>query len=163
MVLVTKNGIKTLMAEVEITIHTGRDSFIMLDAITSVNATQISGIRSFSDEPLYAGLEALAQLGAFHVRYATAFDRHVFLLKIGCCCLSAGESLKGKFTLSGELLNRSDSAFYCRLMAKKAGQTTIEGEFLFAAVDYDQKFKREILRTHYEKTFLCLLNDIEPG
>jgi len=151
------------MAEVEINIHTGRDSFIMLDAITSVNATQISGIRSFSDEPLYAGIEALAQLGAFHIRYLNAFERHVFLLKIESCRFNTGESLKGGFTLSGELINRSDSAFYCRMMAGKEGQNVIAGEFLFAAADYDQKFQSKTLRLHYEKVFSCLLNDIKPG
>jgi hypothetical protein len=150
------------MMDREIVIHSGRNSILMLDAIQSVSLTQISGTRSFFDDPLSAGLEALAQLGAFHMRYLTAFERHIFLLKIEKCCFSEGGPLQGEFTLFGELLNRSDSAFYFRLMAEKAGQTAIDGEFLFAAVDYDKNFKRESLQNHYEKVFSCLQNAINP-
>lgn len=150
------------MTETEITIHSGRDGFMMVDAITSINAVRISGISIFSDEPLYAGLEALAQLGAFHIRYITAFDRHVFLLKIKHCRISAEGSLSGKFALSGALINRSDSAFCCQLTAEAAGKAAIEAEFFFASVNYDQNFKRELLQTHYEKIFSCLLKDIKP-
>jgi len=150
------------MTKTEIEIHTGRDNFLMLDAITSINAARISGMRFFSDDSLYEGLESLAQLGAFHVRYITAFDRHVFLLKIKHCRFFAGELLKGEFKLSGELINRSDSACSYILKAEKSGQPLLEGTFLFAAVDYDQTFKRESLQSHYEKRFSCLLNDIKP-
>jgi hypothetical protein len=150
------------MTDNEMIIHSGRNSILMLDAIQSVSPTHISGTRSFSDDPLSAGLEALAQLGAFHLRYLTAFERHIFLLKIEKCCFSEGGPLDGEFTLFGELINQSDSAFYFRLMAEKAGQKAIDGEFLFAAVDYDEKFKRETLQNHYERIFSCLQNDINP-
>jgi hypothetical protein len=152
-----------LMCEEEIIIHSGRNSILMLDAIASVDAMQICGVRSFSDEPLWTGLEALAQLGAFHARYITMFDRHVFLLKIDHCSFPAAESLTGDYAFSGELISRSDSAFYYRLAAEKSDQPAFKGEFLFAAVDYDQKFVGDTLRTHYEKTFLCLLKDMKPA
>ena len=151
------------MDETEITIHTGRQSIIMLDAITMIDALQIAGIRSFSDEPLYAGLEALAQLGAFHARHITAFDRHVFLLKIEHCRIPVAGTLTGEYTFSGELVNRSDTAFYYRLAAEKTGQAAFSGEFLFASSEYDRKYVRDTLRAHYEKTFLCLLKDIKPA
>ncbi len=157
------NGFNGIMSETKIEIQTGLTGFIMLDSICEAGATEIMGIRTFSDEPAYLGLEALAQLGAFHIRRLTGFDRHVFLLKIAGCRLSAGKFLNGKFVLSGKLLSRSDSAFLCRMKAEKEEMPVIEGDFLFGLVDYDEKFKRELLRGHYERIFTCLLNDIKPG
>jgi len=151
------------VAETKIEIHTGLAGFIMLDGVREAGATEITGFRSFSDEPVYLGLEALAQLGAFQIRRFTGFDRHIFLLKIADCRLSTGKSLKGRFVLTGKLLSRSNSAFFCRMKAEKGKTLVIEGDFLFASVDYDQKFKRETLRRHYERIFTCLLNDIKPG
>ncbi len=156
-------GFKGAVAETKIEIHTGLAGFIMLDGVREAGATEITGFRSFSDEPVYLGLEALAQLGAFQIRRFTGFDRHIFLLKIADCRLSTGKSLKGRFVLTGKLLSRSNSAFFCRMKAEKGKTLVIEGDFLFASVDYDQKFKRETLRRHYERIFTCLLNDIKPG
>jgi len=66
----------------------------------------------------------------------------------------------GIYTLSGELLGRSASAFTHLLRAKAADETIMEGVFLFAVVDYDSTFRKEILQKHYERVFSCLQKDI---
>jgi len=88
-------GLNGTMAETEIEIHTGLDTFVMLDTITGVSATKIGAIRVFCGTPVYMGLEALAQLGAFHIRHLTGFERHIFLLKIGICRIPPGKPLDG--------------------------------------------------------------------
>jgi hypothetical protein len=146
----------------EIVINTGLHGFVMLDSVVEVSTSHIAGARSFSDVPFYIGLESLAQLGAYHIRYLTGFTRHVFLIKIIHCSFPAGKGVDGEYFLSGNLLSQSDSSFHCRLKMEKENKTFMEGEFLFAAVDYDHNFQSERLRHHYTKVFSCLHRDIKP-
>jgi len=140
-------------------INTGLNGFILVDSIIQVEEQHISGLKTFANAPASLGLESLAQLGAFHVRYIMEFRRHAFLLKIGRCLMPARAELDGTYTLSGTLVNKSASAFSYTLQAKKGGRVWIEGEFLFATVDYDKIFKKEILQEHYWNVFSCLRND----
>ncbi len=142
-------------------INTGLNGFILVDRIIQAGKQDISGLKTFADAPAYLGLESLAQLGAFHVRYIMAFKRHAFLLKIGRCLMPAQAALDGTYQLSGTLVNRSSSAFSYALQAKRGGSVWIEGEFLFATVDYDKMFKKEILQEHYRNVFSCLQNDLK--
>ena len=64
-------------------INTGLNGFILVDRSIQAGKQDISGLKTFANAPAYLGLESLAQLGAFHVRYITEFKRHAFLLKIG--------------------------------------------------------------------------------
>jgi len=140
----------------KITVNTGLDSFILLDRISQVETRLIQGIRTFKNAPAYLGIEMLAQLGAFHVRYITDFQKHAFLLKINQCRVSSQTDLLGTYHLSGVLVSRSESAFSYELQAKKEGRVQIEGVFLFATVDYDSHFKQENLEQHYRDVFSCL-------
>lgn len=142
-------------------INTGLDNFVLIDKITEAAAGNIRGIKNFSNAPAYLSLESLAQLGAYHVRFLTRFERHAFLLKITSCTMPAQEVIDGRYLLYGTLIGQSESAFTYKLQAKKENKTHIEGEFLYATVDYNSTFKREILQNHYRKVFSCLQNDIK--
>jgi len=144
----------------EIVIHTGLHGFIMLDSILEVNISHIVGTRSFADVPVYEGLESLAQLGAYHIRAMSDFSRHVFLMKIVHCSLPPEKVMNGEYILSGDLLSQSTSSFHCRLKAERKRKTVMEGEFLYAAVDYNDDFQGDRLRHHYAKVFSCLQRDI---
>jgi hypothetical protein len=145
----------------EIVIHTGLEGFVMLDSIREVSASHIVGTCSISGVPVYLRLESLAQLGAYHIRSITDFSRHVFLLKIIQCRLPQGNITEGEYTLTGDLLGQSTSSFHCRLKAERDSITVMEGEFLYAAVDYDHNFQSDRLRHHYAKVFSCLQRDIK--
>ncbi len=142
-----------------IKVNTGLSSFILVDRIIQAEEKEISGIKTFNNEPAYLGLESLAQLGAFHVRYVTGFKRHAFLMKIDRCLMPGKQGMNGTYALSGTLVSRSSSAFSYTLQAKKGNAVSLEGEFLFATVAYDKNFKKEILKEHYKNVFLCLQND----
>ncbi|HVO67468.1 MAG TPA: hypothetical protein VMT12_13410 [Syntrophales bacterium] len=147
----------------EIVIYTGRESFVMLDRVLEVSKSHIAGARIFSDDPIFLGLESLAQLGAYHIRYLTDFSRHVFLIKISHCNLPRSKVIYGEHLLSGNLLHQSESSFLCHLKTEMDKKAVIEGEFLFAAVDYDHNFRSDNLRHHYAKVFSCLQKDIKTG
>jgi hypothetical protein len=144
-----------------ININTGLPGFVLLDRLGEAAAGNIAGSRHFAAPPSLAlAIESLAQLGAYHVRYLTNFEKHAFLLKIKSCPLPVSPMPAGIYTLSGELLGRSASAFTHLLRAKAADETIMEGVFLFAVVDYDSTFRKEILQKHYERVFSCLQKDI---
>jgi hypothetical protein len=149
--------------DAEIVVHTGLKTFTLLDRIDGIGASHITGSSSFSDAPVYLCLEALAQLGAFYVRHLADFSRHVFLLKIVSCSLPSSHVLKGEYSLSGRLLSRSASAFSCRLKAEKGSTDMIKGEFLYASIDYDGNFKKDILQRYYREMFACLHSDSKRG
>jgi hypothetical protein len=144
-----------------ISVNTGLNAFMLIDRIIQVGEQGISGIKTFSNAPAYLGLESLAQLGAFHVRYVTEFQRHAFLLKIERCAVHEQVGLDGTYKLSGNLLSRSASAFSYILQAEEGGGVRIEGRFLFATVAYDQTFKKKTLQEHYQKVFSCLQSDLK--
>ncbi|RLC30965.1 MAG: hypothetical protein DRH37_04130 [Deltaproteobacteria bacterium] len=141
------------------TINTCLDGFLLLDRITRADSCSIRGIRAFSNAPAYLGLESLAQLGAFHVRYLTRFERHAFLLKIISCGMPTQDVLNGTHTLSGELISRSRAGFCYRLHAEREKIVHMTGRFLFASMDYDHRFRKERLKSHYQIMFSCLRND----
>lgn len=147
----------------EIEINTGLNGFIMIDRIAAVTSSHITGRKSFSDAPAYLGLESLAQLGAFHLRWLIDFSRHVFLLKIVSCSLPVSLILNGDYTISGRIISRSETAFSCKLTTEVDGKEAIAGDFLYASVDYDTNFKKETLHHHYRKLFSCLQNDLKTG
>lgn len=146
------------MNENRITIHSNLSGFVMVDTITNIGPNHISGTKHFDCAPIYLGLESLAQLGAYHIRYLTDFSRHAFLLKITGCAIPRHPCLSGEFHLHGALVNKSQSAFSYRLQAQE-NSVHIEGSFLFAAADYDRNFKKDVLQNHYRKVFACLRKD----
>ncbi len=151
----------------KIRIKSTLNNFILLDKITKADQKNICGNKYFSDDPYYLCVEAMAQLGAYHVRYLTKFDRHAFLLKIDCLnlkqALKEGISLNGKFNFFASLTNKSESAFAYNVCAQKKNIVFGEGKFLFASIDYNDDFNKKPLKDHYRKTFSCLMNDSQTA
>lgn len=143
----------------DITIHTGLNRFVLVDQITRVEGEVIEGVKTFSNAPVFLGVEALAQLGALHVRHLIRFEQHAFLLKINQCVFPQSDALNGTWLLHGRLTGQSDSAFTYALSAERKGQRLLEAQCIFAVVPYDQGFQKEILKNHYQEVFSCLKND----
>jgi hypothetical protein len=141
-----------------ITIHCEAAGAILVDGITESGPDTIKGYKRFDRAPIHLGIESLAQLGAFHVRMTVAFARHAFLLGLRHCTVRSGEPLSGSYTLHGSLSGCSASAFAYLLEALKEGRVEIAGEFLFATVEYDATFRKDLLRDHYQRVFACLQN-----
>jgi len=148
----------------DVVIRSGRKDFVLLERFVEIGSSHVVGYASFQQALLYEGIEALAQLGAYHVRYLTDFSRHAFLLKIADCPLPFG-SLNGRYRLDGNLTGRAASSFSYDLSIDKAEENrcAMKGRFLFAAVDYDERFRKDVLEKHYRKVFKCLQGDIEIG
>ncbi|MHC1728199.1 MAG: hypothetical protein AB9866_19705 [Syntrophobacteraceae bacterium] len=139
-----------------VVVRSGLTGFLLLDSISEINPEAISGSRHFQNAPPWLVMESLAQLGALHVRYLCNFEKHAFLLGVRRCGVSSGKT-SGTCLLSGRSLAVSSSAFSYNLLAVGGKDTRIEGEFLFAVVEYDQvHFKEDLLREHYKKVFSCL-------
>lgn len=141
-----------------LTINTGMDGFILLKGIRSVSLEQINGWTSFCNSKAFETMEALAQLGAMHARYLCDFDRHAFLLKINHFGGLNKINFTGDSDLHGTLLVRTQSAFTYKLTAVSGEESICSGEFSFAVLDYDQRFKKGVLKAHYRKVFSCLSN-----
>lgn len=144
-------------------INSGLPDFLLLDAITKVRGKTIAGVRKFSTAFPWLGIEALAQLGAFHVRQLTGFQKHAFLLKINRFFLPRSETLQGRYLLQGTLVSRSSAAFVYELQAIKGKMLEFSGNFLYAAVDYDDTFTESRLHNHYLRIFRCLQNATGKG
>jgi hypothetical protein len=140
----------------EMIINSGLKSIILLDRITAIGSDEIRGTAAFDGKAVFAMIEALAQLGAFHVRWCHDFNKHAFLMKVGRCVLPDQLPEAGFFNLKGELTGRSDRSFLYRIVAERDGQTVISGVFWFSTVYYDGKFEAARLKDHYEQVFACL-------
>lgn len=146
-----------------ITINTGLDDFVLIDTISDIGGEHIQGCKHFVYEPPYLGIESLAQLGAYHVRFLTSFERHAFLLKINRCNVFGQDLLDGMCRLYGILTSKSNAAFAYTLLAKMEHTVLIEGEFLYGTIEYNASLKKEVLQNHYRKVFSCLRNDLKTG
>jgi len=147
----------------KIIINTGLDDFVLIDDISDIGVKHISGSKHFVCAPSYLGIESLAQLGAYHVRFLTSFERHAFLLKINRCEVSVQDLLGGMCFLYGTLTKKSDAAFAYDLLVETEHTILIEGEFLFGTIEYNATLKKKVLQNHYRKVFSCLWNDIKTG
>jgi len=140
-----------------IVLRSGLSGFVLLDEISHAGPDSVKGSKRFESAPPWLGIEALAQLGAYHVRFLCGFEKHAFLLGVKHCVLPRRPELTGPWRLSGTLGSRSSSAFSYDLTGTGPDEDILRGEFLFATAEYDGDALREdILRTHYEKVFSCL-------
>ncbi len=140
-------------------VRSGLSGFVLLDEICEAGPEAMTARKRFDNAPLYLGIEALAQLGAFHVRTLVDFEKHAFLLAVRRCSLPAVHWLSGAFRLDARLTSRSSSAFSYDLFAAGENGAEMEGEFLFALCEYDSAgLDGNILRAHYKRVFSCLRN-----
>jgi hypothetical protein len=151
-----------------IVVNSALNGFMLLDEITKAGAESMTARKTFVNAPAYLGVEALAQLGALHVRFLSAFEKHACLLAIKRCTMTSNAFLNGSFRFHGALSGRSSSAFSYALQAVEESSARtetvrIEGEFLFAAIDYDDVFRKDILQAHYQRMFSCLRNGSKTG
>ena len=143
------------MSEI-IEIHSGLQSILLIERITAFDPGEIRGVFAFDGKSVFMPIEAMAQLGAFHVRRLDGFQRHVFLMKVGKCVLPDPLPGEGAIVLQGELTGRSDRSFVYHIRMERQGQTVMRGDFWFSTVDYDERFEGEMLQRHYERVFSCL-------
>ncbi len=136
------------------------DHFVLIDKIISYDQETITGVRHFSNDPCFHLIEALAQLGALHLRFYNNFQKHAFLLSIKKSRLPVKKKLNGTFQLFGKMQGKADNAFSYTISYKSNAQKYIENEFLFATVPYSSQFNKTTLETHYRKVFACLQNDL---
>jgi hypothetical protein len=113
---------------------------------------------AFAQWPVYAGLEAMAQLAALHVRYSLAFERHAFLLKVDRCDLPPLETLDGSFRLTAERLGQSSRSFAYGVTALGPDDLALQAQLLIGTLDYNGWFKKERLKQHYRNLFKALSN-----
>jgi hypothetical protein len=142
-----------------LTISSGCKGFLLIDAIDAIDKESIRGRRVFHHDSIYLCIEALAQLGAMHVRVVNDFRKHAFLLKINRFEPSAVSTLCGTYILTGKCVSQSNRAFVYALAATGDSGEHISGEFMFALVDYDTNFKQDLLTRHYRRLFSCLQTD----
>jgi hypothetical protein len=139
-----------------IEINSGLSSILLIDRITAVDSGEIRGTCTFDGKAVFTLIEALAQLGALHVRKVDGFKRHAFLMKVGKCNLPDPLPTAGVVDLQGQLTGQSDRSFVYRIEATKQGKIVMEGEFWFSTADYDDRFDGHKLQAHYERIFACL-------
>jgi hypothetical protein len=140
------------------TIATGLRGFALLDRITEVSGETVAASADLQNVPHTLGLEALAQAGAYHVRFLCGFEKQAVLLMIKDCRLPAEETLKGRYELVGILRSRSASVFSYEMSAGMSGRKVLEGRFVFTAIPYNSAFREDILKEYYEKKWKDLRN-----
>ena len=140
-------------------IKTGLDHFLLIDKISGIDKDRISGERKFLKDPVFLGIEALAQLGALHVRYLFDCNKHAFLLKINKCTFLKNKKLNGTYKINGLLTGKSDRSFLYLLNLSDSSNKIIDAELTFSTIDYNAVFKKDILKGHYEKVIKCLLKN----
>ena len=139
-----------------IEINSGLPSILLIDRITVVDPGEIQGTCTFDGKAVFTLIEAMAQLGAVHVRKGDDFQRQAFLMKVGKCALPDPLPPAGALDLQGELTGQSDRSFVYRMRAARQGKMFMEGQFWFSTVEYDARFDSRKLRKHYERVFACL-------
>lgn len=138
-------------------INTGLDGFILPGEEIEIGSTTIRSVQAFDKVPDVIGLEALAQLGALHVRHTIDLSRHVFLMKIRQSTLPASPRISGRFRLIGVQESHTDRTWMYRVRAEpEAAGESFGGTFLFGTRAYDAHFNKDLLQSHYRKVFSCL-------
>jgi hypothetical protein len=140
-------------------LHTERDSFRLVDAITSLSREKIDGYSIFQHEEVFLGIEAMAQLAALHVRYLVDYQEHAFLLKIDNCSLPGVVSLSGSYEVHAVLTGYAARSYAYRVTLCQDATCRMQAEFLIATRAYaNTEFDRNKLEYYYRKVVTCLQN-----
>lgn len=132
-------------------IHSHLAHFRLIARISGVSSEGIRGEADFNGAPLYAGLEAMAQLAALHVRQHLGFERHAFLLKVHHCRMPAMDLLKGCFRMAADVRGRSRHAFHYAAIAQGPRGVDFKSELLIGTRDYDDFFPEDMIKSHYQR------------
>jgi|GEM_PF-1343760 len=145
---------------INLNVRTKRDDFKMIDRISAVDSRHIEGVKTLDGCPVAMAIESLAQLGALHVRFITAFKKHCFLLLIPHLEVLETSPLHGSCQLYGSLTAESKRAFSYTLRATSRNRDCLKGRLVFGTLNYDERFRREHLANHYQRMFACLTKDL---
>lgn len=137
-------------------IHSHMAQFRLVERISKVSSEGIWGEASFNQTPIYAGLEAMAQLAALDVRQRFRFERHAFLLKVQHCRMPAMDVLEGDFRIKAELCSQSSMAFHYNIVAQGPCGVSLKSELLIGTQAYDEHFPEDILKPHYQRVWTQL-------
>lgn len=130
--------------------------FRLLSKVSAFSPERIEGEATFSADPLFAGLELLAQTAAMHVRYILQFERHAFLLNVQQCRMPCVDTLIGRYRVQAELCQRSSEAFGYRAKANGPDGADFVGELLIGTRAFDDRFRKEALAAHYQRLWAQL-------
>jgi hypothetical protein len=139
-----------------LTIHSHMAHFRLITRILKVSCEGTRAEADFNRTPLFAGLEAMAQLAALHVRQRLQFERHAFLLKVYYCRMPAIDHLDGCFRIAADLCSQSRNAFNYSAVAHGPHGVDFESELLIGTRDYDKHFPENILKDHYQRVWIQL-------
>ncbi|MCF8068223.1 MAG: hypothetical protein K9L30_06535 [Desulfobacterales bacterium] len=140
-----------------IEIKTELKDFMLIDAVKDIDSKSILGAKTFFFDPVFIGIETLAQLAAMHVRHITDFTKHAFLLKVKY--FSAREAvLNGLHELSGKLLNHSSDSYSYELSGKNNNDVLFSAKLIIGTTSYNDHLRQEELVGYYKKVFSCLQN-----
>jgi hypothetical protein len=142
-----------------LTIHSHMAHYRLVKWISKVSDNCIRGETDFVRTPLFAGLEAMAQFAALHVRQHLQFDRHAFLLKVHHFRMPAIDHLDGCFRICAQVCNQSSNAFHYKAVADGPHDIDFESELLIGTQDYDDYFPEDVLKSHYKRVW----NDLTIG
>lgn len=133
-----------------INIRSGLDAFRLIACITRITPDAICGRTNAGKKPLFAGLEAMAQLAALHVRHCLQFQRHAFLLKVHQCRMPSLQVLEGRFCLSARLRSKSSHVFAYDVAAHGPRDVQLSGSVLIGTQSYDDHFQKSVIAKYYQ-------------
>jgi hypothetical protein len=140
-----------------VTINTGLASNLMIREILAVHPARIQAAADTKNAAaIFPLLEAMAQLGALHIRYLDNFQRHVFLVKVGHCMLPRQFPADEVISLQADMQGKSDRSFSYRIQAWEKDHPVMAGDFWFSSADYDERFNAAVLQQHYRNLWTCL-------
>ena len=125
--------------------------FRMIDTILRLEDDIIEGMADFVRAPAFAGLEAMAQLAALHVRWRVDFSRHAFLLSVVRCHGLPDRELDGTLQLQGRVTAHSMHAIRYRVTAATGAGKRLTAELFIGLRDYDTRFRSQRLQDHYRE------------
>lgn len=135
--------------------------FIFLDSLDALEEGHGTALRRFTSAPLWEGVEALAQLAAFHQRWSRDFTREAFLLSVQHLEATAfpdETGLTGKYRLNADVLARTEGAVQYATLLRDAG----DGEPVLRMVlhigvrTFQDAARAALLRRRYREIFQCL-------
>ncbi|MEJ2155563.1 MAG: hypothetical protein P8X96_09525 [Desulfobacteraceae bacterium] len=137
-------------------IQSGMPHFKIVSKIFDVSPNNIDAQAVFGGDPIYTGLEAMAQTAALHVRHSLRFERHAFLLSVHHCQLPDLDALEGPFRIKAALHGRSSEAFVYKVAASGPHGADFDAELLIGTCEYDERFRKASLIAHYQEIWTRL-------
>lgn len=110
----------------------------------------------FFSSNLWEFMESIFHAAGMHLRYILDFQKHVFLVKVSQLVFNKEVSESAGYVCVKLVSSSKNGALYRGQLYN--GEVLLSAKFILGIKDFDEMFKKSLIKPYYEEIFRCLIS-----